>query len=172
MLVLPTFLERTSGAATGSGLFSGSGRGSAWRYFAERIAERPWTGFGPGSGPWLAEQSTNKTVREYFISPHNEYLRFSADIGIPLAVVFFVSLVILVFMTARAASREMRVLVIAVSASMLAYGIFDNLLNAPQSAVGFALLLACFWAGTANKHATDGEHDSPRRSYRQSLYSQ
>lgn len=144
-LILPTFLERSAGAATGSGIFSGSGRGAAWGYFVARIGEMPWSGYGPGSGGWLAEQSSNRTVREYFVSPHNEYLRFAADIGVPLTIIFFAALVILLTITVRKARSSQRVFIISACGALLLYAVFDNLLNAPQSAIAFALLVACLW---------------------------
>jgi len=146
VLILPTFLERSSGAATGDGMFSGSGRGAAWKYFIAQIGDRPLTGFGPGSGSWLAARSSNNTVREYFVSPHNEFLRFAADIGIPLTAAFFAALIALIVLTMRKRKPGERVFVIATFAALLAYATFDNLLNAPQSAVTFALLTACLWS--------------------------
>lgn len=153
LFVIPMFAERSTGAATGDGAFSGSGRGAAWAYFLERVGERPLTGYGPGSGPWLASQASNRTVREYFISPHNEYIRFAADLGIPLALIFFLGLIALCVVAVRWAAPKQRYLAVAVCAAALVYGAFDNLLNAPQSAVCFALILAFFWNGGVDEGA-------------------
>lgn len=177
ILVLPNFVKRAAGAANEQGLFDGSGRDQAWTYFVRRLSERPWTGFGPGSGPLLASESSNHVIRDHFVSPHNTYLTYALDLGTVLATVFFASLVWLLVVVARRSTGAERWVFIAASIACLAYATFDNLLTAAQSAVTFALFIAFVWSGPSTERyrvievaAALGER-SPRRTWRMHLRS-
>lgn len=140
IVLLPNFLARVNG--THGGLFEGTGRDQAWTYFWTRLLEWPWTGFGPGSPPMLSEESPNWVVRESFVSPHNSYLTLAVDIGIPLTVTYVAGLIALFVVIFRDSPIPQRVLVVLVAVACLGYGIADNLLTAPQSAVMFVAFLA------------------------------
>lgn len=144
IFIIPNFLQRISGAS-GGGMLQGSGRELAWNYFFERFLERPVTGFGPGSGPLLAEQAGSHVVRDFFVSPHNTYLTIAIDLGAVLALVFFGSIVWLFVLTARTVDGDTRWWLAFFAVATLMYAGFDNLLTAPQSAVPFCLLLALLW---------------------------
>ncbi|WP_197517244.1 O-antigen ligase family protein [Microbacterium karelineae] len=146
VVLLPNFLQRTRESGRG-GLFDGSGRDQAWSYFWSRLLEHPWAGFGPGSSPLLAGESSNHVVRESFLSPHNTYLTMAADMGIPLAIVFFFALGWTVWGVWRRAGGSERWVVLLACSAALIYAYFDNLLTAPQSAVAFVMFLAMMGAG-------------------------
>lgn len=145
--LLPTLLERTEDSADTS-LLGGSGRAHAWEYFFIRLEGRELTGFGPGSGPLLASQAQSSVVRNYFISPHNVYVSFVIDIGVPLALAFGASFVVLAMWAAGRLKWPQGVIVGMTTVAFLAYGIVDNLLNVAQTAVMVAMFLAMVWEGS------------------------
>ena len=86
---------------------SALGRVHVWRMECRAIAERPWTGAGPGMGPWAYGEAQEAFFREYLetASPatirvagcpeyaFNEYLGVGVEYGLPV-MVFFVLLVV------------------------------------------------------------------------------
>lgn len=179
--IIPNFLQRIAGAS-GGGTLQGSGRELAWAYFFQRFLERPLTGFGPGSGPLLAEQAGSHVVRDFFVSPHNTYLTMAVDLGAILGLVFFGALIWLFVVIWRRLGRDLRWLMLVFAIATLIYAGFDNLLTAPQSAVAFCVFLALMWSSAGDQAATASESDdgvapseapahrpaaaSPRREYR------
>lgn len=153
IFIVPNFLQRIS-EASGGGMLRGSGRELAWSYFFERFLERPVTGFGPGSGPLLAEQAGSHVVRDFFVSPHNTYLTIAIDLGVVLALVFFGAIVWFFVSTARTIDGDTRWWLAFFAVATLIYAGFDNLLTAPQSAVPFCLLLALLWNDRGDSHGT------------------
>lgn len=144
-LILPTMLLRTTESADSA--FAGSGRDAAWNYFLTRLQGRELTGFGPGSGPLLASQSQSSHIRDHFVSPHSVYVSLLVDIGAPLALAVGAGFVAIVVLTILRGRGPERVIVAAAGAACVWYGIFDNLLNAPQSALLVSMFFAMAWAG-------------------------
>lgn len=144
-LFLPLFLQRSIESA--HGVFGLSGRTEAWAYFLGRFQERPWTGFGPGGATMLAQESGVPMIRNGFVSPHSAYVSLLVDIGAPLAVIFVLALVALFWTAHRHVSASYRPLMWVVLGTCVFYGAFDNLLNAPQSAVPLGVFLAMAAAG-------------------------
>ena len=90
---------------------SALGRVHVWRMECRAIAERPWTGAGPGMGPWAYGEAQEAFFREHLetASPatirvagcpdhaYNEYLGIGVEHGIPamaLAVLLVVSSIV------------------------------------------------------------------------------
>lgn len=142
--ILPALLLRTAGSADSS--FIDSGRAEAWNYFWTRLQGRELTGFGPGSGPLLASQSESGRIRHNFVSPHSVYVSLAVDIGIPLALILGLGFVALTVLTMLRVRGPERVIVVAFGVACVWYGIFDNLLNAPQSALLVGMFFAMIWA--------------------------
>lgn len=160
--ILPTLILRTVESADSS--FAGSGRADAWNYFLTRLQGRELTGFGPGSGPLLASQSESGHIRHNFVSPHSVYVSLAVDIGIPLALTLglgFVALTVLTMLRVRGAER---VIVVAAGVACVWYGIFDNLLNAPQSALLVGMFFAMIWAARASAVTSPGTATSTGRT--------
>lgn len=145
ILLLPNFVDRMLGTA--GGIIEGTGRARAWSFFLGKLESYPWTGYGPGSTPLLAAQSSDETIRRAFVSPHNNYIDVMVDLGVPLAVVFMGAIVWLIVQCARRVSGDVRWLIGVTGFACLTYAAFDNLLTAPQSAVMFVMFLALIAAG-------------------------
>lgn len=86
---------------------SALGRLHVWRMECRAIAERPWTGAGPGMGPWAYGDAQEAFFREHLETAsaatirvagcpdyaYNEYLKIGVEYGI-LVMVLFVLLVV------------------------------------------------------------------------------
>lgn len=149
-LVLPNFIQRYRGSAEGTGLLNASGRDQAWAYFMKKIAERPLTGYGPGSGPLLAADSGNPIIVKDFVSPHNNYITLTLDLGAVLALVFLGALIALAVMLVRGSHGAQRWLASVLFVGAAVYALIDNLLTAAQAAILFATLLAYLWTDTTS----------------------
>lgn len=147
ILFVPTFIERFLSSA--QGVFGFSGRTEAWSYFLSRVADHPWVGHGAGGATLLAAESGNATIEKSFISPHSAYVSLLVDIGIPLTVAFFALLFTLFVCVARRGEPGFAPVAFGAMVACAFYGMFDNLLNAPQSAVPLALFLALAMASRA-----------------------
>ena len=86
---------------------SALGRVHVWRMECRAIAQRPWTGSGPGMGPWAYGEAQEAFFREHLETTapamirvagcpdhaYNEYLGIGVEYGLPV-MVFFVLLVV------------------------------------------------------------------------------
>lgn len=175
VVLLPNFLDRMQNTA--GGLIGGTGRSRAWRFFLGELESYPWTGYGPGSSPLLAGRSNDETIRRAFVSPHNNYIDFMVDLGIPLAIVFVAGIVAILIHVVRRASGDLRWLVGVTAIACLVYATFDNLLTAPQSALMFVTFIAMISADGSDRRtsahaastddaAAEPQVVSPRREWR------
>lgn len=97
---------------------SALGRLHVWRMECRAIAERPWTGAGPGMGPWAYGEAQEAFFREHLetTSPatirvagcpdhaYNEYLGIGVEYGIPVMVLFAMLVVSSIVVLHRAGS--------------------------------------------------------------------
>ena len=143
-LILPNLLKRAAQEAHGA--LALSGREEAWAYFLGRLAERPFVGYGPGGATELSQQSGNTTITRSFVSPHSAYISLLVDVGWPLFLALALGIGGLLVMVVRANVGPVRWMAGLLGAACVFYGAFDNLLNAAQSAVPFALTLAMMFA--------------------------
>lgn len=151
-VMLPTFIQRSLSSV--HGLFGFSGRTDAWAYFLERFWQRPLSGYGPGGATALSQESGNRTIERSFVSPHSAYVSLLVDLGLPLFIIAVGALVALVVLVARSVQPPTRWLVVVAAMACVFYGAFDNLLNAPQSAIPFAAFLAM-----AHRRGSDEESE-------------
>lgn len=159
IVFLPLFLKRFTSSEHDAGALSG--RSEAWAYFLSRYQEHPWIGYGPGGATILAQESGNSTIMRSFVSPHSAYISLLVDIGAPLLVAFLLSLVTLLWKRYWCTTINYRPVLLIIIGAVLLYGAFDNLLNAAQSAVPFALFLAMVGAGRLTNEDTSDEGSLP-----------
>ena len=109
---------------------SALGRVHVWRMECRAIAERPWTGAGPGMGPWAYGEAQECFFREHLetVSPatvrvagcpeyaYNEYLGLGVEYGVPAIVLSIVLVVSGIVVLHRAQSP--------LSAGLTAWAIF------------------------------------------------
>ncbi len=131
----------------------GEGRLALWKDTLKLIRERPWTGSGLGSFA-VAFTSIQSHELAYSVDhAHNDYLEFSAELGIPAAAFLFLGFLAIAARTLRASrlapSSRTRALALGTLAGIIAllvHGFADFNLHIPANALVFSVLLGMGYA--------------------------
>jgi O-antigen ligase len=116
-----------------------------WRDAVSMIRDHPWTGIGLGTYN-SASPSYQTAIFQWRVDyPHNDYLQFAAELGLPVAVLMFTGLWLLVGRTVRLAlllpKTQDRVLAAGCAgamAALLVHSLTDFNLQIPANAMLFA----------------------------------
>jgi len=124
-----------SGAGTVEDLlgseFRDSGRFQMWRLFRERIAERPWAGWGAGGGQAYARSITSGRLAY----PHNDWLQNTFDYGYPGSALYLLTMAaaaLHALLAARRAEGAGRTLLVAGASGFPVYWVLmygDNAMS-------------------------------------------
>jgi O-antigen ligase len=128
--------------------FAGETRLSIWRDALGLVRRHPWMGSGLGTFP-IAFTSVQTTFLGKFVNhAHNDYLEITTDLGIPAALLLFVSVAAVLLRAARvcfsAAGRFERSMALACAgsiAAILVHSLADFNLYIPANALVFSLIL-------------------------------
>lgn len=120
--------------------FNASGRLVAWQFFYEKALEYPFMGWGLGSVTKLTENEIENNLSA-FVVPHNEFVRFSVDLGFFGAFIFLFLMILYLFKMGKFVKSKDYILYIFMLFSFLVYACVDNLLSTFQYAIPFFLLL-------------------------------
>jgi O-antigen ligase len=150
---LPHLEQRTAGQGIAQGALSG--REAAWDFLWTFFVHSPWWGNGLGASFAVADDSSTQVIREYFRAPHNTYLQLLVDMGVVGLTAVLVCLVGLTVQIWKSGTRQERILLGSLSIGISIYAYFDNLLTAPQPAVLYALMLACFYQAPIERARRD-----------------
>lgn len=103
---------------------SSSGRDILWAALQEWINYYPWYGVGFGHHQLLIPDHVTKITGT--VAPHNEYIRLSAELGYPGAVLFLFGIVVLFFFASTNRRLEDTIMALIVTAAHLLYAYSDN----------------------------------------------
>lgn len=119
--------------------FNASGRLVAWNFFYEKIMEYPYWGRGLGAVTSLTAGEVENNL-SLFLVPHNEYIRFSVDLGVLGALLFFTSIILYLFLMCKTAGSN-KFIYLFILFSFFTYALVDNLFSTFQFAIPFFLIV-------------------------------
>lgn len=136
-------------------------RGEGWRTALRAIADRPWTGHGPGNWMGAASRHTGdpfvRTFFQFLQFTHQDPLQFAVEWGVPAALAWWVLLAgaVVAVLRARAwLSPLHRPLAIAAAcglAAVLLQAQVDFPLQMPAVALNVVVLAALCWAAASGE---------------------
>jgi O-antigen ligase len=139
------------------------GRMALWKDTLEIIRDRPWTGAGLGSFEFAFTRVQSQELAYTVEHAHNDYLEFSAELGIPAAALLFLTFFFLAARTLqtslRARSSRTRALalgILAGTSALLIHSLADFNLHIPANALVFSVLLGMGVAMSAEASASAG----------------
>lgn len=127
------------------------GRLGLWQLTLGAIADRPWLGWGLGSFANLYTVFQSPDMPLYYSRSHNTYLETAYELGIPAAVLFFGSALIVAFrcwsgVTERARDQDIPATGLAGALFVALQSLVDFSIQIPAVAVTFAAILGVAWA--------------------------
>jgi O-antigen ligase len=147
------------------------GRLALWKDTLEIIRERPWTGAGLGSFEFAFTRVQSHELAYTVEHAHNDYLEFSAELGIPAASLLFLAFFFLAARTLqtslRARSGRTRALalgILAGTSALLVHSLADFNLHIPANALVFSVLLGMGVAMSAEASASSVGAEHSRRA--------
>jgi O-antigen ligase len=124
------------------------GRMALWKDTVEIIRERPWTGAGLGSFEFAFTRVQSHELAYTVEHAHNDYLEFSAELGIPAAALLFLTIFFLAAQTLRTSlrarssrTRALALGILAGTSALLVHSFADFNLHIPANALVFSVLL-------------------------------
>lgn len=141
-------LSRFEMVGAGAQYLQSEGRLQFWHDTLGIVRDYPWTGTGLGTFP-LAYRHYQTSWVNYFVDhPHNDYLEFASETGLPGVVLLFLPIVYLLgwmIVSFLSDSRRYRPAVtlgcIGSVLALLLHSIFDFNLQIPANALIFAIVL-------------------------------
>ncbi|MFA6279329.1 MAG: O-antigen ligase family protein [Bdellovibrionales bacterium] len=138
-----TLLERLDQNKLGEDMGS---RLQAYQLEGQAISDNPWLGFGLGSFEPAFRLYRDSSLPIWFHHAHNDYLEMMMDLGVPAAMILFLSLGLLVSCCVSGLGKRKRdahYAAIAIGASLLVatHALLDFSLHIPAFAATYAALL-------------------------------
>ncbi|WP_409331717.1 O-antigen ligase family protein [Trujillonella humicola] len=122
------------------GPYNTSGRTEAWEFYRSIAEREPWWGSGLGASSVANSIERPLGVQSAFQSPHNEYIHFWLDAGLPIALALFVIIAAIIYRNLRRSCPAGMCLAVAVS--ILTFAFVDNPFSTVQFTGPLALVLA------------------------------
>ena len=126
----------------------GQSRISMWRDALPLINHHPWLGTGLGTFPIAYTSSQTAFLTQFVNHAHNDYLEIAADLGIPAALILFVSILFILGRAIRSflfGERDFERVValgcVGSIAAILLHGFADFNLYIPANALLFSTIL-------------------------------
>ena len=139
-------------------------RVSIWRGTCLLIEEHPLLGTGLGTFPIAYTKVQSTFLGEFVNHAHNDYLEFTSDLGLPMALILFASLIYVLVRAARSfvsAEKSLeRAIALGCVGSMVAiflHSLTDFNLHIPGNALLFSLILGLSLAVRPRKATIDSE---------------
>lgn len=118
--------------------FNLSGRAIAWDYFISIVQINPFFGTGLGSVTSMTQNELENNLAN-FVVPHNEYIRFSVDVGIVGAFLIFIPNYIYSLNRVLKVQKQFALPVIFSLLATAIYAASDNLLSTVQFSLPFSV---------------------------------
>jgi len=126
----------------------GQSRISMWRDALPLIKHHPWLGTGLGTFPIAYTSGQTAFLSQFVNHAHNDYLELAADLGIPAALILFVSVLCILLRTVRSfisGGRDFERMValgcIGSSVAILLHSFADFNFYIPANALLFSMIL-------------------------------
>ena len=117
-----------------------SGRSTAWAFFLEKSGDAFYFGKGLGAVTKVTKDETQHNLH-FFVTPHNEYLRFLYDIGLVGLLLLITGSVIFYLKIKNKLPENEKNAFLAIALSFAIYSGIDNTFGTPQFLIPFFLIL-------------------------------
>ncbi|WP_082947861.1 O-antigen ligase family protein [Mycolicibacterium monacense] len=145
LALIPSFLSRNQGNSY-EGSFNTSGRSNSWDFYLGVAEKSPWFGYGPGYSSVAVSELAPTGVQSVFAAPHNEFIHFYVDYGLPIAAGIFATIGILWISTAKRLPGPVSTLWVGFGIAFAVYAFVDNPLSTPQFGVPLALIISVLYS--------------------------
>lgn len=138
---------------------------AAYELVKQAITDNPWLGFGLGSFDGAFRLYRDATLPLWFQHAHNDYLEMMMDLGVPAALLLFLSIGLMVSCCLQGVLRRKRdaiypSLAVAATALVATHSLMDFSMHIPAVAATYAVLLGL---GVAQSGSTR-QADAPLQS--------
>lgn len=124
------------------------GRTAVWGGTVQMIRDNPWTGVGAGMHGWAFTSYNTLEGAAFYDYAHNDYLQAAAEWGLPAALIFFGTIIIMIWRAGKAcliAEDPVRASLLAGGVggivALLAHSFVDFNLQVPANAILFGIIL-------------------------------